>query len=89
MSKLMEVKKTIIQFLDENFKGEALKVVRLEKVDNNWKGIAEVYEDDSFLKAMNLPSKKTRNFYAVQVDEDLEVIAFERVESDLMTEEVE
>jgi len=48
-------------------------------VNDNWEAIAEVYEDDSFLKSMNLPTKNARLFYSVKIDEHKEVIAFERL----------
>ncbi|MFT6960070.1 MAG: hypothetical protein ACJA17_001168, partial [Polaribacter sp.] len=33
----------------------------------------------SFLKSMNLPPKNTRLFYAVKMDQEKEVISFERL----------
>jgi len=46
--------------------------------DQSWETIAEVYEDDSFLKSMDLPPKKKRVFYTVKVDDTNEVTAYER-----------
>jgi len=46
-----------------------------------WNSVAEVYEDDSFLKSMNLPPKQVRLFYSVKIDENLEVTSFERLHS--------
>jgi len=40
-----------------------------------------VYENDSFLKSMNLPPKQVRLFYAVKMDENLEITSFERLNS--------
>ncbi len=78
MTKLIEAKNAVIQFLKENIGGSNIKVIQLEKVNDNWNAKAEVYEDDSFLKAMDYPPKKTRSFYSVQLDENLETIGFER-----------
>jgi len=37
-----------------------------------------VYEDDSFLKSMNMPPKQSRVFYSVKLDDNLEVQSYER-----------
>ncbi|OFY15101.1 MAG: hypothetical protein A2X11_15545 [Bacteroidetes bacterium GWE2_42_24] len=56
-------------------------VIKIEKSKESWNTVAEVYEDDSFLKSMNLPPKQVRLFYAVRMDEKLEITAFERLTS--------
>ncbi len=78
MSKIIEVKKIVIAFLKENVECQEISVVKLNKGTENWEAIAEVYEDDSFLKSMNLPPKKKRVFYTVKIDENNGVIAYER-----------
>jgi hypothetical protein len=79
MSKIIEVKTAVAKFLQENIHCHDITVIKLEKVNDNWEAIVEVYEDDSFLKSMNLPPKQTRLFYSVKIDEHKEVIAFERL----------
>jgi len=81
MSKLIEVKKAAVEFLKENLDSKEVKVVKLGKEKEIWKACAEVYEDDSFLKSMNLPPKKARNYYSVQMDDNLEISSFKRVSS--------
>ena len=81
MANIIEVKKTVVNFLKENITCYDVTVVKIEKVKEVWSVVAEVYEDDSFLKAMNLPPKQVRLFYSVKVDNDLEIIAFERMSS--------
>jgi len=81
MSKIIDVKKTAIKFLKENIKCYDVTVIKIEKILENWNAIAEVYEDDSFLKSMNLPPKQVRLFYSVKMDEKLEVTSFERLSS--------
>ncbi len=81
MSNIIDVKKAVVKFLKENIKCYDVTVVKIEKVLENWHAVAEVYEDDSFLKSMNLPPKKIRLFYSVMVDGDLEITSFERVSS--------
>ncbi len=81
MANIIEVKKTVVNFLKENINCYDVTVVKIEKVKDLWSAVAEVYEDDSFLKAMNLPPKQVRLFYSVKVDSDLEITAFERMSS--------
>jgi hypothetical protein len=56
-------------------------VIKIEKNKEMWSSIAEMYEDDSFLKSMNHPPKQVRLFYSVKMDENLEITAFERLYS--------
>ena len=81
MSKIIEVKKTVVMFLKENISCYDVTVVKIEKVNETWNAVAEVYEDDSFLKSMNMPPKQVRLFYSVRMDENLEVTSFERLNS--------
>jgi hypothetical protein len=81
MSNIIEVKKTVVSFLKENITCYDVTVIKIEKAKEIWTAVAEVYEDDSFLKAMNMPPKQVRLFYFVKVDENLEITAFERMSS--------
>lgn len=81
MSTIIDVKKLVVNFLKENINCYDVTVVKIEKVKEIWSAVAEVYEDDSFLKSMNLPPKQVRLFYSVKVDETLEITAFERLNS--------
>jgi hypothetical protein len=81
MSNIIDVKKTVVSFLKENINCYDVTVVKLEKVKESWNAVAEVYEDDSFLKSMNLPPKQVRLFYSIKVDENLEITGFERLAS--------
>jgi len=81
MSKIVDVKKTVVKFLKENLDSSDVTVIKIEKVNEIWNVVAEVYEDDSFLKSMNLPPKKARLFYSLKVDGNLEILSYERVSS--------
>jgi hypothetical protein len=78
MSKVIEVKTAVVKFLKENIHCREITVIKLDKVNDNWEAIAEVYEDDSFLKSMNMPPKQSRVFYSVKLDDNLEVQSYER-----------
>lgn len=81
MSNIIDVKKTVVSFLKENINCYDVTVIKIEKNKEIWSAVAEVYEDDSFLKSMNLPPKQVRLFYSVKMDENLEITAFERLNS--------
>ena len=81
MSKIIDVKKNVVKFLKENINCYDVTVIKIEKVQEIWHSVAEVYEDDSFLKSMNLPPKKVRLFYSVKMDGKMEIISFERLNS--------
>jgi len=81
MSTIIDVKKNVVKFLKENINCYDVTVIKIEKGQDSWKSVAEVYEDDSFLKSMNLPPKKIRLFYLVKMDEKLEITGFERLNS--------
>jgi len=81
MGSIIDVKKTVVKFLKENINCHDVTVIKIEKVLENWNAVAEVYEDDSFLKSMNLPPKQIRLFYSVRLDDKLEITSFERLNS--------
>ena len=84
MSKIIDVKKTVVKFLKETIDCDDVTVIKIEKTNEVWKAVAEVYEDDSFLKSMNLPPKKVRLFYSVRMDDKLEILSFERLSGEGM-----
>jgi hypothetical protein len=81
MSNIIDVKKTVVTFLKENITCYDVTVIKIEKSNEFWNAIAEVYEDDSFLKSMGLPPKQVRLFYSVKMDENLDITSFERLSS--------
>ena len=81
MSTIINVKKAVTKFLKENIKCYEATIIKIEKVDEMWRTVAEVYEDDSFLKSMNLPPKQVRLFYSVKVDANFDITSFERLNS--------
>ena len=81
MSNIIDVKKTVVKFLKENISCYDITVIKIETVKETWGAVAEVYEDDSFLKSMNLPPKQVRLFYSIKMDDNLEITSFERLNS--------
>ena len=81
MGNINDVRKAVVKSLQESINSKEITVIKLEQVDDIWNAVAEVYEDDSFLKAMNLPPKKKRVQYSVMLDKNIEVTSFERLDS--------
>lgn len=81
MSRIIDVRNIVVGFLKENINSPDVTVIKIDKADDTWRAVAEVYEEDSFLKSMNLPPKKKRLYYLVKLDNDLEIISFERLDS--------
>jgi hypothetical protein len=81
MGNIIDVKKEVVKFLKENINCYDVTVIKIEKVQEIWSCVAEVYEDDSFLKSMNMPPKQVRLFYSIKMDENLEITSFERLSS--------
>ena len=81
MSTIIDVKKTVVNFLKENINCYDVTVIKIQKVNEIWSSVAEVFEDDSFLKSLSMPSKQVRLFYSVKLDDKLEITSFERLSS--------
>jgi alcohol dehydrogenase YqhD (iron-dependent ADH family) len=79
MTNIEEAKGTVIEFLQRALGVKDVKVIGATKVDNQWHIEAEVYEENSFLKSLGLPTKvQDRNIYEVRLNDNLEVESYER-----------
>ena len=81
MSNITDVKKEVVKFLKENINCYDVTVIKIQKINEIWSAVAEVFEDDSFLKSLNMPPKQVRLFYSVKLDSNLEITSFERIGS--------
>ena len=79
MTGIEEAKNTVIEFLQKVLDVSDIKVIGATKIDNQWHIEAEVYEENSFLKSLGLPTKvQDRNIYEVRLSDNLEVESYER-----------
>jgi hypothetical protein len=79
MTGIEEAKDIVVEFLQKALDVRDVKIIGATKVDNEWHVEAEVYEDNSFLKSLGLPSRvQDRNIYMVKLNDDLEVESYER-----------
>ncbi len=54
-------------------------MVKADKIGDGWEAEAEVYEASSFIKSLGLSTKvQDRNIYAVKLNNNFEVEAYER-----------
>ncbi len=80
--KIKEVNQAIVAFLEELTEGNA-KVVRVNKQGDGWFGIAEVYEESSFIKSLGLDTRvMDKNTYEVELDKNLEVTGYEKLQAE-------
>ena len=86
MTGIEEAKGIVIEFLQRALDVKDVKVIGATKVDNQWNIEAEVYEENSFLKSLGLPTKvQDRNIYEVRLNDVLEVESYERQGHTLVT----
>ena len=75
-----KVHKAVVEFLEAMFTGES-NIISVTKVGQNWEVLVEVYEESSFIKSIGLSTKvMDRNFYRLELDDQLEVISYVREE---------
>lgn len=79
MTGMEKTKSIVVEFLHKALDAKEVKVIGATKVDNEWHIEAEVYEENSFLKSLGLPTRvQDRNNYMVKLNDSLEVESYER-----------
>jgi alcohol dehydrogenase YqhD (iron-dependent ADH family) len=79
MTGIEEAKGIVVEFLQKALDAKDIKVIGATKIDHQWHIEAEVYEENSFLKSLGLPTKvQDRNIYEVRLSDNLEVESYER-----------
>jgi len=78
--KIEEVGEAIRSFFEKTF-GTDAKVTKITKSEDGWVGEAEIYEENSFIKSLGLPTRvQDRNTYEVKLTDSLEVTSYARKE---------
>ena len=86
MPKIEETAKTVSEFLKKTLNVEEgkIKIIRTIRDNAGWETEAEVYEESSFIKSLGLPTRvQDRNIYMVKLDDNLEILSYERKEPQL------
>lgn len=79
MADIERAKERSANFLKMTLGVEDVRVIKVARVDEGWEAEAEVYEEDSFIKSLGLPTRvRERNRYSVRLDDKWEVISYER-----------
>lgn len=79
MTNIQQARETVVKFLKESLGVDKVRVIGVKKLDNGWQTEAEVYEENSFLKSLGLPTRvQDRNIYIVKLDDSLQVQSYER-----------
>jgi hypothetical protein len=79
MNGIEKAKDTVVEFLQKALNVKDVKIIGAAKVDNEWHVEAEVYEENSFLRSLGLPTRvQDRNNYMVKLNDNLEVESYER-----------
>ena len=87
MANICEAGQAVVEFLKNTLGVQEVKVIKATKVDDGWEAEAEVYEENSFLKSVGLPTKvQDRNLYAVKLSDSLEVESYEREGHPVLTD---
>jgi alcohol dehydrogenase YqhD (iron-dependent ADH family) len=79
MNGIEKAKSIVVEFLQKALDAKDVKVIGATKVDNEWHVEAEVYEENSFLRSLGLPTRvQDKNIYEVRLNDNLEVESYER-----------
>jgi hypothetical protein len=79
MANIQQARDTVVEFLRKTLNIDEVRVIGVRKIDSGWDAEAEVYEENSFLKSLGLPTRvQDRNVYTVRLDDDLQVKSYER-----------
>lgn len=79
MASLEETRTRVAEFLKKCLNAREVKVIKIAKVSDGWETEDEVYEESSFIKACGLNTKvMDRNLYIVKLNDNLEVLSYER-----------
>ena len=80
MTSIEDARSKAIEFLQKSLGVTDVKVVGVTKIGEGWDVEAEVYEENSFLKSLGLPSRiQDRNSYTVKLNDGLVVESYERL----------
>jgi len=83
--KIEEVRKVVMDFLEGTI-GKEGTIVKISKAEEGWEAEVEVVEESKYIKALGIPKKVLdKNLYEVRLNEQLEVISYERIEQHVIT----
>jgi len=79
MANIQEAREAAAEFLRKALDVKDVRVIGVTKVDDGWSTEVEVYEENSFLRSLGLPTRvQDINIYTVKLTDTLEVESYER-----------
>jgi predicted nucleotidyltransferase len=86
MANIDEAGEAAAEFLQRALNVKEVRVIGAAKVNSQWDIEIEVYEENSFIKSLGLPTRvQDRNIYTVKLNDSLEVESYERQGHTLVT----
>ncbi len=77
--KIEEVRKIVAEFVRGTLQKEG-RIVKTSQTREGWEAQVEVIEPSEYTKALGIPTVvMERNLYAVELDQNLEVVSYERI----------
>lgn len=86
---LEKADRIVIDFLKRilQVEDEKIKITKTVKKDGGWSTEAEVFEESGFIKSLGLPTRvRDRNLYSITLDDNMDVVSYERVHGEGPTE---
>lgn len=79
MAIIDNTRNAVVDFLKKTLNVNDIKVIKITKAGDGWEAEAEVFEENSFIKSLGLPTRvQDKNVYSVQLTDTLEVLSYER-----------
>lgn len=77
--KIEEVRQAVAEFVRGTLQKEGV-IVKTSKTHEGWEAQVEVIEANEFIKALGIPTTvRDRNLYEVNLDQNLQVVSYERL----------
>lgn len=79
MATIEETGVKAVEFVKKTLHLADARVVRAARGESGWEVEVEVFEESAFIKALGLPTRvRDRNVYVVNLDDQLNIQAYER-----------
>jgi hypothetical protein len=78
MISLVQAQQYVINFISQELKKDkdSIRILKLVKIDQNWKCSADITEENKYLKKLNYPPVFEHNIYIIELDEEGIVIGY-------------
>jgi hypothetical protein len=82
MATIEEIGARAVEFVKEILRLADARVLKAARGESGWEIEVEVFEESSFIKSLGLPTRvRDRNVYRVVLDDELNILSYERKET--------